>query len=59
MKGVAPNISSTLATGAVPRARMKLTKLPASSTALASNAKACIADVDQHATALQQKQWQH
>ena len=39
MKGVAPNISSTLATGARPRARMKLTKLPASSTALASNAQ--------------------
>ncbi len=39
MKGVAPNMMSTLATGARPSARMKLTKLPASSTALISSAR--------------------
>ena len=39
MNGVAPNISSTLATGARPSARMKATKLPASSSALNRRAR--------------------
>ena len=59
MKGVAPNMISTLATGARPSARMKATMLPASAMRTGNSGAAGIAHVDPGLAALPDQQRQH